>query len=232
MFYPYLDWTLIILLPGIILAGWAQASVSGNFNKYSKEQTASGKTGADIAREILKSNDLGHVQVGHINGELSDHYDPTQKIVRLSDSVYNSTSIAAQAVAAHECGHAIQDQVGYKPMQIRSALVPVANFSTQASWFIVIMGIILGSVQFSLFGALLFCVAVLFQLATLPVEFDASSRALTILTNEGLMESDELDGAKKMLRAAAMTYVAALITSILTLVRLVVMSLMYRRNRW
>ncbi len=230
--YYYFDWTLLILIPGILIASYAQMKVYANYNKYSQVQSEKCLSGAEVARQILSSNGLSHIAVQHVEGELSDHYDPRSKVVRLSDNVFDSTSLAAVAIAAHECGHAIQDAQEYQPMRLRSVIAPWANVGTQLSWILLFAGIILGFFDLSIFGACLFGLVVLFQLVTLPVEFNASSRALSILESQGILYSHELGGAKKVLSAAAFTYVAALITAILTMIRLVLMALNYRRNRW
>ncbi len=231
-FYTYDLTSLLFMLPGVLVAAWAQAMVSGNFNKYSRVQSARCITGAEAARQILNSNGLSHIAIQHVSETLADHYDPGSKVVRLSDEVYNSTSLAAVAVAAHECGHAIQDAQEYQPMRWRSMLVPVVNVATQAGWVVLFAGLILSMYGLSVIGALLFCAALIFQLVTLPVEYNASSRALTLLEAEGILESGEIGGAKKVLSAAALTYVASVIATVLQLLNIVRMMLMYRRNRW
>lgn len=224
--------TFLIMIPGILLASYAQMKVSHNYHKYSQVQTVNRITGEEAARRILSMNNLSHIAVQHVNGELTDHYDPSSKVVRLSDNVYSSTSLAAVAVAAHECGHAIQDAVAYQPMRWRSKVAPVASVATQVSWIILFAGVILGLFDFAMFGAILFGAVVIFQLVTLPVEVNASARALQILQTENILVADELGGARKVLSAAALTYVAALITAILSMIRLMLMALMYRRNRF
>jgi hypothetical protein len=206
--------------------------VYANYNKYSQVQSQNCITGAEVARRILNANGLNHVAVQHVGGELSDHYDPSSKVIRLSDTVFDSTSVAAVAIAAHECGHAIQDAEEYQPMRIRSMIAPVANVATQVSWIFLFVGIILGVFNLSMLGAYIFGAVVIFQLVTLPVELNASSRALHILENDMILARDEMPGAKKVLSAAALTYVAALVTAIVSMVRLILMALMYRRNRW
>ncbi len=233
LYYGTFDLTsLLFMLPGILLAAWAQAKVSGNFNKYSRVQSAQCITGAETARKILNANGLSYVAIQHVNGELSDHYDPRSKVVRLSDNVFNSTSLAAVAVAAHECGHAIQDAEEYQPMRWRSAIAPAASVATQASWAILMIGFVLSMYGLAMIGALLFGVVVLFQLVTLPVEYNASSRALSILESEGILDRGEVDGAKKVLSAAALTYVASLVAAIVSFLNIMRMIIMYRRNRW
>jgi hypothetical protein len=220
------------MLPGILLAAYAQMKVYANYNKYSQVQSQNCITGAEVARRILNANGLNHVAVQHVGGELSDHYDPSSKVIRLSDTVFDSTSVAAVAIAAHECGHAIQDAEEYQPMRIRSMIAPVANVATQVSWIFLFVGIILGVFNLSMLGAYIFGAVVIFQLVTLPVELNASSRALHILENDMILAREEMPGAKKVLSAAALTYVAALVTAIVSMVRLILMALMYRRNRW
>ena len=183
-----------------------------------------------VARIILDYNGLSNVQIQHVRGSLTDHYDPRTKVVRLSDSVYTSTSIAAVSVAAHEVGHAIQDAESYAPMRWRSAIIPVANLGNYASWIILIIGIIMGSFDVAKWGVLLFGAVVVFQLLTLPVEFNASSRAIAALDQGGFLTPEEVPGAKKVLSAAALTYVAALITAILTMLRLLVIALGANRD--
>lgn len=226
----FYDWTLIILVPGLILAIWAQSRVSHNFNKYAKVYSAKGYSAAQVARILLDYNGLDGVRIEHVHGKLTDHYDPRSKTLRLSESVYSSNSIASIAVAAHECGHAIQDKEDYSPMRIRGALVPVANLGNYASWIILIIGIIFANPNIAMAGVILFGAVVLFQLVTLPVEFNASSRALTALETGGFFDANEMVGAKKVLNAAALTYVAAMITAILTMVRLLIIALSANRE--
>lgn len=226
----FYDWTMIILIPGIIIALWAQSQVSHNFNKYSKQYSSKGYNASQVARILLDYNGLQNVSIERVGGRLSDHYDPGNKVLRLSDSVYSSNSIASIAVAAHECGHAIQDKEDYSPMRIRGTLVPVANIGNYASWIILLIGIIFGSANLAMAGVLIFGAVVLFQLVTLPVEFNASSRALAALDTGGFLTSDEMPGAKKVLRAAALTYVAALITAILSMLRLLLIALNVNRD--
>ncbi len=224
--------SFLIMIPGIIFASYAQMKISMNYHKYSTVQNNKRITGEQAARMILNSNNLSHIAVQRVSGELSDHYDPSRKVVRLSDNVYSSTSLAAVAVAAHECGHAIQDAVEYQPMRWRSAIAPAASVATQVSWIILFVGILLSSFNCAMFGALLFGAVVIFQLVTLPVEVNASARALKILQSQKILSADEIPGAKKVLSAAALTYVAALVTAILSMIRLIIMALMYRRNRF
>ena len=226
----FYDWTLIILIPGIIIAAWAQSRVSHNFNKYSKVYSSKGYTASQVARILLDYNGLQNINIQLVKGRLTDHYDPQNKVLRLSDSVYGSRSVAGIAVAAHECGHAIQDKESYSPMRVRSALVPAANIGNYGSWIILLIGIIMGNANVAMAGVILFGAVVLFQIVTLPVEFDASKRALAALDTGGFFDADEMVGAKKVLSAAALTYVAAMITAILSMLRLVLIALGANRD--
>ena len=212
------------MIIGVIISLWASAKVKTTYSKYSRVRSMSGLTGAQAAERILHSAGLYDVRIEHISGDLTDHYDPKNRVLRLSDTVYGSASVAAVGVAAHECGHAVQDQKDYAPLRIRNSLVPVANFGTMAAWPIIIIGLIFGSSHFLVnLGILLFSLGVLFQLVTLPVEFDASSRAIQILGNTGILYGDEIRQTRKVLNAAAMTYVAAAAASILSLLRLILL---------
>ena len=193
-------------------------------NKYSKVRCMSNLSGAEAARKVLDSCGLYNVSIEHISGKLTDHYDPRSKVLRLSDSTYASRSVAAVCVAAHECGHAIQDQKQYGPLVLRSTLVPLANFGSTAAWPVFILGLIMSLRPLVMAGIVLFTLAVLFQLVTLPVEFNASARAIKVLESTGMLGSTEIDGAKKVLRAAAMTYVASLAASVLQLLRLIILA--------
>lgn len=224
MFYYYYDWTYILVLVGALICMAASARVNSTFSRYSTVRSHSGMTGKEAAEQILHRNGIYDVQVIHIPGNLTDHYNPSKKTLGLSDTVYNSSSVAAIGVAAHECGHAIQDARDYAPLRIRGAIVPVVNFGSMLSWPIIIIGILLSFNHFLItFGIILFSLTVLFQLVTLPVEFDASSRALRILGDTHMLYEDELRGARKVLSAAALTYVAAAASSILQLLRLVLL---------
>ena len=229
-YYGY-DWTYILVLIGAILSLAASAKVKSTFNKYAKIRSMSGMTAAEVARRILDRNGLTDIPVEHVSGNLSDHYDPRSRVLCLSDSTYRSVSVAAIGVAAHECGHAIQHQVGYKPLQIRNAIVPAANIGSQLGIPLILLGLLFGSGGNFLIslGIWVFSLAVLFQVITLPVEFNASGRALQILENYGILGEQENRQAKKVLSAAAMTYVAAAAASILQLLRLVL--LFGRRSR-
>ena len=219
----YYDPTLIFVIIGALLSLVASARVNSTYNKYSKVRSMSGMTGAEAAKRLLNSQGIYDVQVRPVSGQLTDHYDPRSKTVNLSDSVYGSTSVAAIGVAAHECGHAMQDNTGYVPLKLRGAIVPVANIGSQAAFPIILLGFFIGGVGSPLvnIGLLLFSVAVLFQLVTLPVEFNASSRAIHLLGEVGILGSEELGHTRKVLGAAALTYVAALAATVLQLARLV-----------
>ncbi|MCI8448719.1 MAG: zinc metallopeptidase [Eubacterium sp.] len=221
----YFDPTYILVLIGAVISLIASARVKTTFNKYSKVRSRTNMTGAQAAQRVLNSAGIYDVRIQHVAGSLTDHYNPKDKTLNLSDSVYGSTSVAAIGVAAHECGHAIQHQQGYSPLNIRSALVPVANFGSAAAWPLIILGIILGGAGniFCQIGIVVFSAAVLFQLVTLPVEFNASSRAVHILGNIGILSEQELPYTKKVLKAAALTYVAGAAAAILQLLRLVLL---------
>ena len=218
------DPTYILVLIGVIISLWASAKVKTTYAKYSRVRSMSGMTGAQAAERILYSAGIYDVRIEHVRGDLTDHYDPRNRVLRLSDTVYGSTSVAAIGVAAHECGHAVQDQKDYAPLRIRNSLVPVANFGTMAAWPILIVGLIFGynSTLIHL-GILLFSLGVLFQLVTLPVEFDASRRAIEMLGSQGILYGDEVRQTRKVLSAAAMTYVAAAAAAILSLLRLLIL---------
>ena len=212
LYYSGYGGYLLWMLPLIILSAIASAAVQGNYNKYSKVLTRRGFTGAQIAEQILRSNGIYDVTVKPIAGNLSDHYHPNEKYIGLSRGVYDSTSIAALGIAAHEAGHAVQYHVGYAPIKLRTAILPVTNFASKFSWILIFIGFLLSDIV-ALAGVLLFGITVLFQLVTLPVEFNASRRAIAVLEG-GYLDEDELVGAKKVLSAAAMTYVVALLTSL------------------
>lgn len=221
----YLDYYYIVLvLPCIILASIAQMMVSSSFSKYSKLQSSRGFTGAQVARKILDLNGLTNVTIEHISGTLTDHYDPTKKVVRLSDSVYSSTSVAAISVAAHETGHAIQHSHSYFPLKIRSSIFPIVNISSRLALPLAILGFIFQLEFLINFGIILFFAVVLFQVITLPVEFNASSRALKILSDTNILAQQEVGAASKVLRAAALTYVASALTAVMSLLRLIIIS--------
>lgn len=224
MFWYYMDSTYILVLIGAILSIWASARVQSTYRKYEGIRSMSGLTGAQAAETILRNRGIYDVRVEHVRGQLTDHYDPRTKVVKLSDSVYHSQSVAAIGVAAHECGHVMQHQENYTPLSIRTTLVPAANFGSIAGIPIVLLGLFLGynSVLIQI-GIWVFSLAVLFQLVTLPVEFNASTRALACLEQYGIVTQEEKEKSGKVLRAAALTYVAAAAASILQLLRLVIL---------
>ena len=223
--YYYFDWTYILVVIGLVLSLAASAKVNGTFSKYSRTWSRSGITGAEAARQILNANGIYDVTVRQVPGNLTDHFDPRSRTVSLSAAVYGSTSISAIGVAAHECGHVIQDAREYVPLKIRAALVPVANIGSNLAIPLIILGVIIGGVGSPLaeIGILMFSLAVLFQLVTLPVEFNASSRALKILGDSRILAEDEVKKAREVLGSAALTYVAAAASSILQLLRLVIL---------
>lgn len=216
---------LILLIVPVIITAYAQFSVSSTFKKYSRLQNSRGLTGAQTAKLIMQINDIRDVQIESVGGSLTDHYDPTHKKLRLSQSVYGEQSVAALGVAAHETGHAIQHKIGYGPLVLRSTLVPMANIGSRIGPYLVMIGLFVSSLSFlTRIGVILFSCAVLFYLVTLPVEFDASRRALKNLEENNILSSKELQGAGKVLRAAAMTYVASALTAVFFLIRLIMMS--------
>lgn len=224
--YGYgLDPTMILVLIGVVITLWAQWRVNSAFSKYSRVRSRTGMTGAEAAQRLLQSQGIYDVRVQRVGGSLTDHYDPRTKTVNLSDDVFNVSSVAAIGVAAHECGHAIQDNVGYVPLRIRGNLVPVANIGSRLSWPLILIGLLISGLGSPLveIGIIMFSLAVLFQLVTLPVELDASARAVRLLDAEGILAGDEVSGTRKVLHAAALTYVAAAATSILQLLRLVIL---------
>lgn len=218
--YYGFDWTYGLVLIGFVFALIAQFGVKSTFSRYNDVYCARGITGAQAARMILDANGLQHVQVVHIAGELSDNFNPSTNVVSLSDSTFASASVAAIGVAAHECGHAVQHQVGYAPIRVRNGIVPFVNICNRLSLPIFIIGLLIGITPLAMVGAILFGAVVLFQLVTLPTEINASSRAMKTLESMGILESDELSGARKVLTAAAMTYVAALVSTALQFLRL------------
>ncbi|MBP3313516.1 MAG: zinc metallopeptidase [Oscillospiraceae bacterium] len=222
--YFYWDNTYILVLLGAIISLIASASVKSTFQKYSRILNRRGLTAQDAASMILHGAGITDVRIERVSGSLSDHYSPKEKVLRLSDSVYGQTSVAALGVAAHECGHAIQHARGYAPLKLRSASVPLANIGSMLSWPLLVLGIVLGMGGLATAGVVLFTFVVAFQVITLPVEFNASRRALAILEERGMLSMDEMSGAKKVLSAAAMTYVAAVASSLLQLLRLVLLA--------
>ncbi len=237
--YGYFDMTYILVIVGAIICMIASARVKSAYSEYSRVRARSGMTGAEAAQRILQMSGINDVEIQHVKGDLTDHYDSSKKVLRLSDTVYDSQSVAAIGVAAHECGHALQHKEGYVPLKIRAALVPVANIGSRLGLPLVILGLVLGigfdlpgGGYFSLtqIGIWVFSIAVLFQIITLPVEFNASRRAVGLLGDYGIMNGDELDDCKHVLGAAALTYVAAAAASILQLLRLVILSGNRRRR--
>ncbi len=219
------DYTMILLIPAILLSLYAQFKISSSFKRYSKIRAQSGITGAEAARGILNSNGLYDVRVEPVRGKLSDHYDPRTRIIRLSEDVYQGSSLSAIAVAAHETGHALQHASGYFPMQLRSSFVPVANIGSGAAPFLIIAGLFVPTYGWLLeLGIFAFAFAVLFQVITLPVEYNASSRAMSLLQEGRMIVSDEVRGARSVLNAAALTYVAAALAAVLQLVRLMLIA--------
>ena len=235
MYYGF-DWTYVVLvLPCVLLSLWASANVNSTFKKYAKQYSCRGLTGAEAAQRVLYANGIRDVQITRISGNLTDHYDPRDNVIRLSDSVYGSTSTAAIGVACHEAGHAVQYAQDYAPIKLRAAIIPVTNFGSQLAMPLILLGIVLsafGSMSDLLIylGIGCFGLSLVFQLVTLPVEFDASHRAIRILGNMGILYGEEIRGTKKVLSAAAMTYVAAAAASILSLLRLLIL-FGGRRNR-
>lgn len=231
MFLSYYS-SMLILIPGLILAAYAQYQVSSAYKTYSRVRTRNGLTGAEAARRLLDINGLSNVGIESISGNLTDHYDPRSKVMRLSGGVGNQDSIAAVGVAAHETGHAIQDKEGYFPLRFRNAIVPVCNFASNAAWPLFFIGLIFGrgtngfGVTLMNIGIILFCVSLVFYIITLPVEFNASRRAVAALQEYQLIAPGEEQGVKKVLRAAALTYVASTLMAFLNLLRLLAL-----RNR-
>lgn len=223
-FFYYFDPTMLIILPALIFTIWAQINVNSTFEKYKRVQTDSRITGYDAARRILDANGLYDVKIERISGSLTDHYDPRSNVIRLSDSVHDSTSAAAVGVAAHEAGHAVQHSVGYFPIKIRQAIIPVTRIGSSLAMPLFLLGLILAAEPLMYFGIIFYALAVVFQLVTLPVEFNASRRAMAALEGGGDLTQKELTASRKVLTAAAMTYVAALATALLSLLRLIVIA--------
>ena len=225
--YYYFDYTyFLFVIPALLLSLYAQIRVQSSFNKYSKVKSSRNITAADAAKKVLSQNGITDIRIEHISGNLTDHFDPRDKVIRLSDSVYNSTSVAAVGVACHEAGHAVQNAVGYVPIKFRQILVPITQFSSKLSIPLILIGLLLPtSWDFMVYiGIALFGIAVLFELVTLPVEFNASSRAIKALEESYILYDDELDGARKVLKAAALTYLASMVSAVLTLLRFIVIA--------
>lgn len=220
----FFDPTFIILVPALIVSAWAQFKVSSTFNEYERIESFNRYSGYNVARMLLDDAGLYDVQIETVRGKLSDHYDPTKRILRLSSGIYNGTSVAALGVAAHEVGHAIQHKEKYSALIFRNSIAPAVNFASSMSWLLFIAGIILNFSGLTTVGILLFSAVVVFQLVTLPVEFNASSRTLKLLEQRGILYGNEVNGAKKVLNAAALTYVAATLMAVSQLLRLIVLS--------
>lgn len=224
MFSYYFDPTYVLVIIAFLLTLFASMGVKSTFSKYNDVRSSRGITAASAARQILDANGLQNIRIEHVSGDLTDHYSPNENVIRLSDSTYNSTSVAAIGVAAHECGHAVQHQVGYVPIKIRNGIVPIVNVCNMLSMTIFIIGLILGLGRLAMVGAILFGAVLVFQLVTLPTEINASRRAMKTLESMYLLEGDELTGARKTLTAAAMTYVAAVASTALQFLRLVLLA--------
>jgi Zn-dependent membrane protease YugP len=224
----YYDYTYGLIIIGLIIAGWAQIRVSSAYKKYSRVASSRGIPGWQVARQILDRNGLEDIQIQEVAGNLTDHYDPRRRVLRLSKGVYSNSSVAALGIAAHEVGHAVQHKEGYMPLRLRTLLVPLAQIGSYASWILIIIGLFAGFLGLIQLGIILFSGVVLFQLVTLPVEYNASKRALAMLSDGGFLAFEEMGQTKKVLSAAAMTYVAAVLVSVLQLLRLV---LLFGRRR-
>ncbi len=229
--YFYIDyWYVVLVIPAMIISLIASAVVKSTYAKYSKVASRRGYTGSQLAQEILRRSGITYITIGHVSGQLTDHYSPKENIIRLSDDVYNGTSVAALGVAAHEVGHVLQYNENYFPIKIRNTLLPIVNFGSSLSVPLVLLGFVLGFGVLVDIGIALFAIVVAFQVLTLPVEFNASSRALKQLEVCGALSSDEIPGAKKVLSAAAMTYVASVLVSLAQLLRLIFISNNRRRQ--
>lgn len=223
----YFDSTFLLLIPAMLIAFWAQSKINTTYNKYSKVQTVGGNTGCEIARSILDGAGLFDVRIERTNTKLGDHYDPRARVIRLSPEVYDGATIASAGVAAHEVGHAIQHSKSYKPLVLRNSIAPAVNVGSQASMILFFIGILFSFKGLTTIGIIFFSATVIYQLVTLPVEFNASTRALSILKSRGILYGDEVKGAQKVLDAAAMTYVAGALMAISQLVRLIALSNRY-----
>ncbi len=229
MFFFY-DPTWWLIIVGMLLCLAASGNVSATYRKYSKIENARGMTASEVAERILKGAGILDVRIERIEGELTDHYDPKNKVVRLSEGVYYSTSVAAIGVAAHECGHVLQHYNRYLPIRVRNAIVPVVNFGSNLSWPLILLGVLFGLTRLVDVGIILFTLVLLFQIVTLPVEFNASKRAIGVIRDTGILYGDEITGAKKVLNAAALTYVAGVIATALQVLRLFLLFGRRRRN--
>ncbi len=240
-FVYWYDWTILLVIPAILFALYAQSKVNSSYKKYSTYYSRKGYTAAQVARMILDNNGLNDVSIERIPGKLTDNFNPTDNTVHLSEAVYDSTSVAAIGVAAHECGHAVQHAEGYTPIKVRSAIIPITNFGARFSTIFIMIGLVIAAVsqssgndmgiKIALFGVALYALVAVFQLVTLPVEFNASSRALKTLEGFDILQEDEIVGARKVLSAAALTYVAALASTIMTILRLLIIVLSRSNNR-
>lgn len=217
MFYYYDLQYLFYLMPVLVISIYAQIKVKSAYNKYSKIRTSKGFTGREAARTILDRNGCADVEIGRVAGELTDHFDPRTNVINLSTNVYDSSSVAAVGIAAHEAGHAVQHRTGYAFIKLRTAIIPICNLGSSVAPILILLGVMLGSLQLYWLGIIAFASIAVFQLVTLPVEFNASRRAIAILETNGTLNYEELKGAKKVLSAAALTYVAALLTSLMQL---------------
>jgi uncharacterized protein len=228
MFFPFMfDSTMVILIPAILFTLYAQSKVKSSFAKYLRVRASRGYTGLQVARSLLDQNGLHDIPIELAQGHLGDHYDPRNRVLRLSTDVYQGESIASVSVAAHEVGHAIQHAKGYVPLSFRNMIFPIARFGSSAAWYFILIGLFMPALGSLLdIGIILFATSVLFQLITLPVEFNASSRALQLLQSNGFIMGEEISGAKRVLRAAALTYVAAMASGVAQLIRLLLI-----RNR-
>lgn len=220
----YFDWTYLLIIPGLVLGMWAQHKVKSAYQEYSRVPTRMGRSASEVVQELLRRNGNHAVSVGRISGQLTDHYNPGNETLNLSEGVYNSSSVAALGIAAHEAGHAMQKMEGYAPLKLRTAAVPVVNIGSQASTPLFILGLIMSWQPLVYIGIGLFSLSVIFSLITLPVEFDASNRAIRMLTEGGYVTENERSGVKAVLNAAALTYVAAAVTSLLSLLRLLLIA--------
>ena len=218
-FYYYWDPTYVLVIAAMLLSMFASFGVNATFNKYKKQRTARNITGAEAARRVLDMNGLQHIRIERISGNLTDHFDPKAGVIRLSDATYDDTSVAAVGVAAHEAGHAVQHAVGYAPIKIRNSIIPVVNIGNALSMPLFLIGLLLNMLGLAYLGVILFSLTLVFQVVTLPVEFNASRRAIAILDNSMMLYEDEIKPAKKVLKAAAMTYVAAVAATALQLLR-------------
>lgn len=229
MIYGYEDTlTLLLMLIGFFITIYAQIKISGTYGKYKMIANKSKMTGSETARKILDSNGLSDIYVVEVVGSLTDHYDPTRKVIKLSTDIFHGNSIASVSVAAHECGHAIQDKIDYRPMRIRTSIIPIVNFISYVGYFVMLLSIIFGMIGYFMIGIIMLLATLVFQLVTLPVEFDASKRAEQELLKLNIIDKKESENVKQMLNAAAFTYVASVISTLLNIMRLVLMS---RRNR-